>query len=213
MKTKSFTTFLLALLLLVTGCTDQPPMIKPGDILFHKSVSAQSEAIKLATGSEYTHCGVVLKGPSNSLVVFEAIQPVMTTPLNQWIARGQGGVYSVMRLRDADALISAGAFDKMKVEAQGYLGLDYDFYFSWDDDKMYCSELVWKLFDRSMGVDLCQPRHLRDFKLDNPIVKAKLAQRYGNAVPYDEQVVAPSDIHESDLLEEVYSGRLLPSNL
>jgi hypothetical protein len=201
------------LILAIAGCTDQPPLIQPGDIVFQKAVSPQSEAIRLATGSEFTHCGVVLKGPDNSLVVYEAIQPVMTTPLNQWIARGQGGEYSVMRLRDADALNTTGAFDKMKELAQSYLGRDYDYYFAWDDDKMYCSELVWKLYDRALHVDLCQPSHLRDFNLDNPIVKAKLAQRYGNNVPLDEQVVAPSELHESDQLVEVYFGRLLPSQL
>ena len=101
---------------------------------------------------------------------------------------------------------------RMRTLAQSYLGKDYDSFFSWDDNKMYCSELVWKLFDRSLKIDLCQPRHLGDFHLSNPIVKAKLEQRYGNNVPLDEEVVAPSELHESDLLVEVYSGRLLPEN-
>jgi hypothetical protein len=35
--------------------------MKDGDIIFHKSLSSQSEAIQIATHSEYTHCGIVYK--------------------------------------------------------------------------------------------------------------------------------------------------------
>ncbi|HEX9603745.1 MAG TPA: peptidase, partial [Myxococcales bacterium] len=54
--------------------------VREGDLVFHRSRSAQSQAVALATGSAYTHMGVVLVS-NGRLVVLEAVQPVKLTPL------------------------------------------------------------------------------------------------------------------------------------
>ena len=41
--------------------------------------------------------------------VFEAVQPVKLTPLDDWIARGERGQFVVKRLRDADERLTAEA--------------------------------------------------------------------------------------------------------
>ncbi|RYE90229.1 MAG: hypothetical protein EOO37_03435, partial [Cytophagaceae bacterium] len=71
-----------------------------GDLIFHTSQSAQSQAIQLATHSPYSHCGLLYK-TNGKWQVFEAVQPVKLTPLASWVARGQGGHFVVKRLRDA----------------------------------------------------------------------------------------------------------------
>jgi hypothetical protein len=54
-----------------------------GDIVFQTSKSPQSRAIQLATGSRYSHMGIVyLRG--GVPFVFEAVQPVKLTRLNDW---------------------------------------------------------------------------------------------------------------------------------
>jgi hypothetical protein len=40
-----------------------------GDIVFHISKSEQSEAIQLATKSEYSHCGLIYKKENDFFVV------------------------------------------------------------------------------------------------------------------------------------------------
>lgn len=72
--------------------------IKEGDIIFQTSLSQQSKAIQLATKSKYSHCGIIFKEGSD-FIVLEAVQPVKTTPLNKWIARGEDGKYVIKRLK------------------------------------------------------------------------------------------------------------------
>jgi uncharacterized protein YcnI len=66
--------------------------LKDGDIVFHTSRSAQSLAVQRATGSRYSHMGVVLLRGGKPYV-FEAVSTVRYTPLAQWTARGDGGHY------------------------------------------------------------------------------------------------------------------------
>ena len=84
-----------------------------------------------------------------------------------------------------------------------WLGRDYDLTFEWSDDRMYCSELVWKIYERGLGVRIGALQELRTFDLANPVVRAKLGERYGNDVPLSEPVISPSAMFESPLLETV----------
>jgi hypothetical protein len=72
--------------------------------------------------------------------VYEAIQPVRLTRLEDWERRGEGGHFVVKRLRDADRLLTADSLSKMKAEGRRFQGRNYDLYFEWSDDRMYCSE-------------------------------------------------------------------------
>src|SRR5690606_34351957 len=55
-------------------------ILREGDIVFQTGVSDQCEAIKLATKSDYTHCGIIFK-EGHEFFVYEAVQPVSSTPL------------------------------------------------------------------------------------------------------------------------------------
>jgi hypothetical protein len=125
--------------------------------------------------------------------------------LPEWIAQGIDGRYLLMRLSDPH-LLSAADLLAMLDEARSLQGTSYDNAFSWSDDQMYCSELVWKIYDRAADIQLTEPRKLGSFDLSNPIVQAKLAQTYGDSIPLDEPVVAPSDLINSPLLKKVYEG-------
>jgi len=65
-----------------------------GDIIFHTSQSSQSAAIQLARKSEYSHMGIVYVRDGRP-VVFEAVEPVKATLLDEWVARGEDGHYVV----------------------------------------------------------------------------------------------------------------------
>ena len=65
---------------------------------------------------------------------------------------------------------------------------------------MYCSELVWKVYQQGYGVELCPLRQMKDFDLSSPEVKTIMKQRYGDNPPLEEKVVAPSDLSNSDKL-------------
>ena len=48
-------------------------------------------------------------------------------------------------------------------------------------------------------------QRLREFRLDDPLVRAKMRERYGERVPRDEQVISPAAMFDSPLLQEVVS--------
>ena len=132
-------------LLLLVGCGNSPTSgysARNGDIIFHTSRSSQSVAIQRATNSRYSHMGIVYV-QNGQPFVYEAVQPVKLTPLADWIARGEDHHFVVKRLRDADPLLTEDNLARMKAEGEKFKGKNYDLYFEWSDDRIYCSELVW----------------------------------------------------------------------
>ena len=146
--------------------------------------------------------GVIFTDESGPTVL-EAVTPVRYTRLADWIARGRGGAYVVKRLRDSSALLPEG-IGAMRSLAAGWLGRPYDLQFRWGDDALYCSELVYKIFDRALHVGVGRLQRADDMNLDDPRVKSALAARFapGKFDPA-EPVVTPGSIFEDDGLETV----------
>jgi len=134
--------------------------------------------------------------------VYEAVQPVQLTPFSEWTKRGKDGHFVVKRLRDRKVLTPA-ALARMKTVAERYRGRDYDLYFSWSDDRIYCSELVWKIYQTATRLEIGKLQKLRDFDLSHPAVRQKMRERYGTKIPSAEPVISPSAMFDSGLLIEV----------
>lgn len=186
------------------GSTESIP-VREGDVIFQSTPSRQTRALELATGSVYTHVGLVMK-EGGRWVVYEAIQPVVMTPLERWIQRGTNGHYVLKRWKDAETQIDMNAISKLREALRPMVGRDYDGQFLWDDTKIYCSELVWKAYQRALGVELVPLGKYRDFDLSHPEVKKLLAERFHGPVPLDESVMPPSSLFSSPLLVEVSRG-------
>ena len=179
-------------------------LLRNGDLIFQTSKSAQSRAIQLATHSPYSHCGLVCQ-QNGEWMVLEAVQPVKFTSLRKWIIRGQGDHYVVKRLRDADKALTPQAWQQMLAAGQAMLGRDYDLAFGWSDDRIYCSELIWKVYEQGLGRKVGQLQHLRDFDLSSPAVQAKLHERYGKNLPLNETVISPVSLFNSPELVIIIS--------
>jgi len=193
---------LFLILFFSTNLLHATELLQNGDIIFQETASGQSEAIKRATKSKYSHVGVIYfqKGKP---YVYEAVQPVKISTLANFIRRSVGGHYVVKRLKNAETILTPPVLKKMETEGQKLLGKNYDSAFGWSDSRIYCSELVWKIYQRGAGIELSPTMKLREFDLSDPIVKAKMKERYGTKIPLDEPVVAPSQLFDSPLLEIV----------
>jgi uncharacterized protein YycO len=179
--------------------------LKNGDLIFHASTSKQSKAIQLATNSKYSHCGIIYQ-KDNKFYVFEAVRPVKLTPIDEWIKRGKNGKYVVKRLKNSEQILTPAVIKKMKTIGDKFKGKDYDFTFEWSDNKIYCSELIWKIYKEATGLAIGKLQKLKDFNLTHPAVKAKMNERYGNKVPLNEPVISPGAIFNSELLITVKSN-------
>lgn len=184
---------------LVKPKTDDSKEFQNGDIIFQASKSSQSKAIQLATNSKYSHIGIIYK-TDGQYYVYEAVQPVKLTKLNEWIKRGENSHYVVKRLKDSDRLLTNENLKKMKDYGGKFKGKKYDIYFEWSDDKIYCSELVWKIYKEALDIEIGGLQELREFDLTSDIVKSKMKERYGNKIPLDEKVISPATMFESDKL-------------
>ncbi|RYE59246.1 MAG: YiiX family permuted papain-like enzyme [Sphingobacteriales bacterium] len=185
--------------------TDFPAGLKEGDIIFQTSLSRQSKAIQLATKSKYSHCGILYISKGRFFVL-EAVQPVKLTPLADWIDRGKKGHYVVKRLKDYRTQLLPATIQKMRNIGTQFLGKDYDLAFDWSDRRMYCSELIWKVYERGAGIKIGNLERLRNFDLTHPTVRKLMAKRYGHNIPFNEQVISPGSMFNSDLLTTVLSN-------
>lgn len=176
--------------------------LREGDVVFQTSRSRQSRAVQEATRSEWSHCGILARRDGKWLV-YEAVQPVKATPLAEWIARGRDNRMAVKRLRESVRKLSATDLVRMDSVARQFAGKPYDALFGWGDERMYCSELVWKIYHRALGVEVGSVQKLSDFDLSTPTVKRELEKRYGRNLPMEDSVVSPVAIYRSELLETV----------
>lgn len=173
-----------------------------GDIIFQTSNSSQSKIIQAVTQSPYSHVGIITIREGRPYV-YEAIKTVQFTTLDSWIDRGNNDQYTVLRSKEP---LSTAQLKKMQSVGQNYKGLSYDLPFQWSDDKMYCSELVWKIYEHGAGITLAEPREMKSYSGMTAKAEQVMQKRWGNRNFYTELVVAPSDLAESPLLETVFTN-------
>lgn len=178
------------------------PQFKDGDIILQTSTSAQSEAIQLATHSKWSHVGLIFYQNGKGYV-YEARGPVGYRSLKDFINSGSGKKYLVRRYKTG---LNATQLSRLKSVGQSFARKPYDLYFGWDDSRIYCSELVWKMYNRAMGVSVGELERLGDFDLSHPKVQKILKERYGNDIPYDETVVSPEALAVSGSFVNVYQN-------
>ena len=94
----------------------------------------------------------------------------------------------------------------MKEVGEKYAGKDYDLYFEWSDSRIYCSELVWKMYKETLGLEIGELEKLGDFNLTDNSVKLKLKERYGDNIPKDELVISPASMFNSENLMTIFKN-------
>src|SRR5262245_52456638 len=171
---------------------------REGDIVFQSlPPSRLSIAIEGATHSPYSHCGIVA-GNGKTWVVIEAYRGVADTPLQEWLTRGQGGEFAVYRLRQPYNL----HISEMIRAARKQAGKPYDVRYRWDDEQIYCSELIFKAYETASHERLGELVRLGE--LDWQPYRATIEYYEGGPVPLDREVITPRDLARAEQLEEVY---------
>lgn len=172
---------------------------REGDLIFHQSQGFQSLAILEATGSPWSHVGIILKNKSGAWVVAEASRPVRIVSLKAFMNRGRDGGYRIYRARD----FKASQLPALRAAIQAELGKPYDIYFEWSDDAIYCSELTYKVFLKASGIELGDVQKFSDLHLNGPFVRALIRERLtktGRDLNLGEPIVTPiSQMNDDDL--------------
>ena len=135
-----------------TAQTESIKDIREGDVIFQTSQSEQSPLLQIATRSKITHCGIIVM-KNGKPYVLETLKTLVLTPLDKFIARGVDGKYWLKR---SDK-------ENIKIKYKSYLGKPYDLAFKFDNDKFYCSELIYDIYKNQLGIELCKPKKVGDY--------------------------------------------------
>lgn len=187
--------------LILTSCAAAGPTTaytpQQGDLVFQSLPHIPViDAIEGSTHSPYSHCGIVVNQDS-AWYVLEAIGPVKLTRLERWTSQGRKEEFAVYRLKPAfqpkvDAMITA---------AEKFIGLPYDIQYEMDDEKIYCSELIYKGFLKASGEHLGKIVKLGD--LDWRPHEQVIRSIAGDPLPLEREMITPRDLAKAEQLETV----------
>ena len=177
----------------ITAQTEPIKEVREGDVIFQTSQSQQSPLIQIATRSKISHCGIIVMRNGKPYVL-ETLKTLVVTPLDKFIARGEGKRYWLKR---SDK-------ENIKIKYNSYLGNPYDLAFKFDNGKFYCSELIYDIYKNQLGIELCKPKKVGDYLIlgtdQLPQIEKAMKKR---GITKEQYAVAPIDIFESDYLEDV----------
>jgi|688.fasta_scaffold379043_2 hypothetical protein len=169
---------LMCLFLLYTGWRMLPPLwavskYRPqvGDVLVQDidPCGRLLRAVKGVSQSGWCHCGVV-DSVDGRWVVHEAVgSGVQTTPIVHFLLRGDDPRFAVYRLTD-QFRHQAEMFAQNCLQ---YLGRPYDSKYEMDDEKIYCSELVYKAYLSATGEPLVPTQRLGDLNWTGHVEEIK----------------------------------------
>ena len=176
-----------------TARTGMVQDVREGDVIFQTSPSEQSPLIQIATRSKISHCGIIVM-KNGKPYVLETLKTLVVTPLDKFIARGENGKYWLKRSKK----------ENIKIKYKSYLGKPYDKAFKFDNDKFYCSELIYDIYKNQLGIELCKPKKVGDYLIlgTDKLPKIEKAMKERRIIK-EQYAVAPVDIFESDYLEDV----------
>jgi Permuted papain-like amidase enzyme, YaeF/YiiX, C92 family len=186
--------------------------LQDGDIVFQQSKTPQSTAIRQATGSPWTHMGLILGEQGNVRLIEAGVNGVAYTSLGSFVGRSRNRRVIVKRLKD-QSVLTPEARARMRASLSEDLGKEYDNLFEWTNEKIYCSELVWRAYQRGVGISIGSVQRVRQLHYQEPAVRALIKERYrlsGSQIEasslLDENIVTPASILNSNVLETVFDG-------
>lgn len=177
----------------LTAETGAVSEVREGDVIFQTSKSQQSPLIQIGTRSKITHCGIIVMRGGKPYVL-ETLKTLVLSPLDKFIARGEDGKYWIKRSKKGN----------IKIKYAKYLGRPYDLAFKFDNGRFYCSELVYDIYQKQLGIQLAEPRQVKDYLIlfTDRLPKLKRAMKR-RGISKEQYAIAPVDIFNSDYLESV----------
>ena len=174
---------ILLVILLCSACRRGGDLssLREGDILFIETTSFQSKFIKMGMLSIWSHCGIAVNTPEG-VQIMEADTTVRILPVERFIAKSVGGKYIIKRPEQQLT---------QPINKEKWLGKWYDLKFSFDNNEVYCSELVWLIY-KEQGIELCPPVKINEhFMVRFKMIQDALAER---GISPEQEAVAPCDL-------------------
>lgn len=169
-----------------------------GDVLMQSLPHSELvDAIETASRSPWSHCGILVKRDGHWQVA-QALMNVHYTPLIEYLIQDRDLRVTSFRMK--------GLTEEQKVKLQPgiakLLGKPYDINYEPDDRKIYCSELVWKVYDRELGV------HWSEWDAFGTLnwkpVEAFVRNVERGKLPLDRMMITPAGLTKTDKVARVF---------
>ncbi len=179
--------------------------LKVGDVLLQPLDCWSCSLIEAQEESIYSHVGVVVT-TTPIIQVAEALGKVKILSLEDFSARTQKGQrLLVKRFKDQDInyLLETNQKDFLEYFKKRFYNLSYDHDFRWDNfdddglEKLYCSEMVSKLFLGFLGIEIPVKRMKFDVNREGWV------RYFRGTPPDDEWGNSPGDFNKSELFYQV----------
>ena len=186
--------------------------LRNGDLLFQVGAGSQmSEAIQEATARggvlPFTHAAMAEVTADGEVWILEASgdRGVCRTSPADFLARSariEGRPAVVVCRVDADEEVIAAAVER----AAGFVGQPYDWYYLPDNERMYCSELIYESFLHPDGrhIFTARPMNFRAADGSMPRFWEELFESLGEPVPEGVDGTNPADMSQDTCLTMVY---------
>ena len=183
------------------------PPVFDGDIIMINSSSPQAVLLNQLVGGKYNHVGIIFQRKKDGILMVTDVQDsVRATPLTDFVASSVNGAVCVLRLKDASKVLNEEKVKSMRETTRSYAKKPFDPVLNWDDSKIYSSELVSKIYDKSMMLKLCKTGTVADFDISEQKQK-ELSATYGGKVSTKDEAVSPDAIYNSPKLEIIYESK------
>jgi uncharacterized protein YycO len=172
-----------------------------GDVLMQSLPRGELvDAIESASRSPWSHCGILVKRDGHWQVA-QALGNVHYTPLVEYLIQGRDLRVTSFRVK----CITPEQRAKLQPGISKLLEKPYDINYEPDDRKIYCSELVWKVYDRELGIHWGEWEAFGTLNW-KPIEEFVRSVESGK-LPLDRMMIAPVGLIKTDKVERVFTSR------
>jgi len=173
---------------------------REGDLLFQSLPHSRLvNAIEGVTESPYSHCGIVAQR-QGQWVVYEAFRSVEASSLKEVIFRGRNQGFAIYRLVPE----KRSHVPAMIRNLQEYLGRPYDVRYRMDDESLYCTELIFKAYQRATGGEALGTM-VRFGDMNWRPHRETIEFFEQGPVPVDREMITPRHMAQAPQLELVFS--------
>ena len=205
--------FLYLILLLNIGCTNKQPFaFQNGDLFFQNLDSSPlCEAIELVTSGfnngDFSHMGILIQINKKKYILEAFVNGVDTVPLNIFLNRSvnkkQKPKVIVGRLKKEHSHLIKPAIELgLKL-----INTKYDDEFNINNDKLYCSELIYEIFYQANNKKPIFQLEPMTYKYQGETLEAWIEyfQKLNIPIPENQLGINPGGISLSEKLNIIYN--------
>ena len=186
--------------LLLTACGPDFSKVKEGDLIFNMDHINTSRFFSKNVCTPDPTCGIILKN-GKSLEVFAMDSVAHFITIKEWMSNCED--VTVKRLKNSEGILTTPILKKIYKTIHLFENKKNDAALSWNDSAFYNSELIWKIYQRSTGLQMGEPVSYKSLNKQNDGWSEVEMLRKKLKIKDKEEIITPDAILNSEYLYSV----------